>query len=136
MADKDDRLRATVEHALRNKPPDPESREPSLTKPDVYNVARHAFHRARHAWSATIPAEVDAESTLWEPLIEQLEYWAYNYLRRRDCLPGAETIRLARALAAEAAMTLMHAEVPYHTDFEPWMQILVQDVVRRRLRWH
>lgn len=136
MARKDDRLRARVEFALRNSSVGSEGGEGAAVNPIVFDASPLPGPATKPNKTTPRQAKRDSETTLWEPLIEQLEYWAYNYLRRRDCPPGAETVRLSRALATEAALTLMHAEVPYNTDFEPWVQILVQDVVRRRLRWH
>jgi len=68
----------------------------------------------------------------WEPLIKQLQRWAYNFLRNDVVdMPPLEN---AQECANEAAITILGAHFPYDTDFEPWAYVIVKNVCSKFIR--
>ena len=62
---------------------------------------------------------------VWEPLMDKLQTWAYNFLLRKNFYPGRETRDVAQECAAEAAIMILNAHFPYDTEFEPWAYTIV-----------
>lgn len=71
---------------------------------------------------------------LWYPLYKKLQRWAYHYLNRKN-FPhnGRDRFRHAVDCATEAATRLLHARFPYDIDFDPWLSVLLQNVIRKHI---
>lgn len=61
----------------------------------------------------------------WQPLLLNLQTWAYNFLRRKGFAPGLSTREIAEECATEAALRLLDAHFPYDTEFNPWAHTIV-----------
>ncbi|MFZ0547290.1 MAG: RNA polymerase sigma factor [Candidatus Promineifilaceae bacterium] len=68
---------------------------------------------------------------VWEPLFVQLQWWAYNFLRKKDFPNGGKTFQLAKDCAADAGGELVKAYFPYDTSFEAWACTIVQNHCRK-----
>lgn len=62
---------------------------------------------------------------VWQPLFDQLQLWAYNFLLRKNFMPGDSTRAIAGECATEAALRILDAHFPYDTEFEPWAYTIV-----------
>ena len=74
------------------------------------------------------------DHALWLPLYEKLQRWAFHYLSRKNFPQNGRThTQHALDCATEAATRLLHARFPYDVDFDPWLSVLVQNVVRKHI---
>ena len=64
--------------------------------------------------------QIERSDDVWEPLFEDLQKLAYNFLRKKGLYPSESTFRIAVDCATEAAIAIIQANFPYDTDFEPW----------------
>jgi DNA-directed RNA polymerase specialized sigma24 family protein len=72
---------------------------------------------------------------LWRPLYKQLQRRAYCYLLKRGVSrPEILGLELHIEYAAAAAERLLRANFPYDTAFDPWLTVLIQHTVDRKLR--
>jgi RNA polymerase sigma factor (sigma-70 family) len=67
----------------------------------------------------------DRSDDVWLPLFKQLQYWAYNFLLRKNFVPGLSTSIIAEECATASAMNMLDAYFPYDIDFEPWAHVIV-----------
>jgi RNA polymerase sigma factor (sigma-70 family) len=67
----------------------------------------------------------DRTDEAWQPLFNQLQAWAYNFLRRKNFVPGLSTRAIAEECATEAALRILDAHFPYDTEFDPWAHTTV-----------
>jgi DNA-directed RNA polymerase specialized sigma24 family protein len=67
----------------------------------------------------------DRSDEVWQPLFKHLQAWAYNFLLRKNFVPGLSTRAIAEECATEAALRILNAHFPYDTDFAPWAHITV-----------
>jgi len=77
--------------------------------------------------------QIDKDEEVWGDLFETFQRWSYNYLLKRNFIPGEETFRKATGFAIETALELMNAHFPYDVEFEPWAYVLLQNVCRRQI---
>ena len=64
--------------------------------------------------------QIERSPDYWESLYEDLQRLAYSFLRKKGLFPSESTFRIAVDCATEAAISLIQAQFPYDTDFEPW----------------
>jgi RNA polymerase sigma factor (sigma-70 family) len=67
----------------------------------------------------------DRSDEVWQPLFKQLQVWAYNFLLRKNFVPGLSTSTIAEECATEAALRILDAHFPYDTEFDPWAHTTV-----------
>jgi len=72
---------------------------------------------------------------VWLPLFNQLQLWAYNFLLRKNFVPGPSTRAIAEECATEAALHILDAHFPYDTDFEPWAHTIITITCLRFFRY-
>jgi RNA polymerase sigma factor (sigma-70 family) len=70
---------------------------------------------------------------VWEPLFVEMQWWAYNFLRRKDFPPGQQTFQMAKDCAANAGGKLVQAYFPYDTDFDAWACTIVQNHCKKAI---
>ena len=70
------------------------------------------------------------EAFEWNIWAERFETWAYNFFRKKGMLPE-QAQSLARDSAADTAVVILTAHFPYDCDFEPWANIIVQNMCRK-----
>jgi RNA polymerase sigma factor (sigma-70 family) len=80
---------------------------------------------------------VDKDPAAWKPFFEQLQKWAYNYLRQRS-FPGEVNERSQHAVdcAVEAAGRLLAVRYPYDAIFGCWAYILLQKTCLKHMARH
>jgi RNA polymerase sigma-70 factor (ECF subfamily) len=67
----------------------------------------------------------ERSDAVWQPLFDQLQVWAYNFLLRKNFIPDDSTRAIAEECATEAALRILDAHFPYDTEFEPWAYTIV-----------
>ena len=70
--------------------------------------------------------QIERSPDVWEPLYENLQKLAYNFLMKRGLYPGPATFQLAVDCATDAAIAIIQARFPYDTDFDPWVYNFVK----------
>jgi RNA polymerase sigma factor (sigma-70 family) len=78
--------------------------------------------------------QVARSDKLWEPLLERMRKWAYNFLKRTSYNVNMVTSDNAMDCAAEASITLLNAYFPYDVDLDPWMHVIVQHTCQKFIR--
>jgi RNA polymerase sigma factor (sigma-70 family) len=76
----------------------------------------------------------DRSDDVWLPLLKCLQLWAYNFLLRKNFVPGLSTGVIAEECATAAAINILDAYFPYDTDFEPWAHVVVTNTCLRFFR--
>ncbi len=71
---------------------------------------------------------------VWQPLFRNMRLWAYNFLLRKNFVPGLSTASIAEECAIAAAVNLLDANFPYDIDFEPWAHVIVTNACLRFFR--
>ncbi|MBK8984480.1 MAG: sigma-70 family RNA polymerase sigma factor [Chloroflexi bacterium] len=100
--------------------------------PEAYVWRVFAFYEKWQPYLYQIQEERCAE--YWLPLYEKLKRWAYNYLSSKNYFATpAQKLELATDCAAMAATRLLNARFPYDTDFDPWVYMLLQNVMLKSL---
>jgi RNA polymerase sigma factor (sigma-70 family) len=74
----------------------------------------------------------EGSTTAWEPLIIQLQKWAYHFLS--NDIVDTPPMENAQECANESAATILGAYFPYDTDFEPWAHVVVKNVCSKFVR--
>lgn len=67
----------------------------------------------------------ERSDTVWQPLFQKLQIWAYSFLLRKNFALGDSTRVIAEECATEAALRILDAYFPYDTDFEPWAHTII-----------
>jgi RNA polymerase sigma factor (sigma-70 family) len=78
--------------------------------------------------------QVEKCEEVWQPLFQQLQRWAYNFLVGHNFTADSQTHNRAVEYATEAATTLLTAYFPYDGAFEPWAFILTRNVTCKLLK--
>lgn len=70
---------------------------------------------------------------VWKPLFVEMQWSAYNFLRRNHFYPGDQTFQMAEDCAADAACDLVQAYYPYDTEFDAWVCTIVQNHCKKAI---
>jgi len=107
----------------------------SGANPEDY-VKRVVDHYERQREYVTA-VQVTKSDEIWQPLYEQLQKWAYHYLRRRR-FPhegrSSERFEHAVTCATETAGVLIKAHFPYDINFDPWAAVVLQHVCQKHIK--
>ena len=76
----------------------------------------------------------DRSDDVWLPLFKRLQCWAYNFLLRKNFVPGLSTSIIADECATTSAINILGAYFPYDIDFEPWAHVIVINTCLRFFR--
>jgi len=104
---------------------------------DISRVAEYVQRVADHytRLNPYITAIQDARSDdAWLPLFKSMRQWAYNFLLRKNFVPGLSTAAIAEECATAAAVNLLDANFPYDIEFEPWAHVIVTNACLRFFR--
>lgn len=72
--------------------------------------------------------QIEKVAEAWEPVLHQMEKWAYRFLVQSGYPEVATTWQNALDCASEAAGRLHGAYFPYDTEFDPWARVIVRNV--------
>lgn len=77
-------------------------------------------------WHALLEQiQQERSESVWEPLRDKLVHWTYHFLLRKGFHPGKETLRTAEEYVTEVAIAILHADFPYDTELDAWLQQIV-----------
>jgi RNA polymerase sigma factor (sigma-70 family) len=95
----------------------------------VYQVAGYYEELCGYLYQV----QVEKSVSVWKPLFEKMQIWAYNYLRRKNFSADQKTYELAQGCAASAGGDLVHAYFPYDIDFDAWAFVIVQNHCKKAI---
>ena len=78
--------------------------------------------------------QVERATSVWEPLYNQMQIWAYKFFIRKGFSANTTTREIAAECAIEASINVLGAHFPYDTEFERWVHVIVQNACRRFIR--
>jgi RNA polymerase sigma factor (sigma-70 family) len=78
--------------------------------------------------------QVERATTVWAPLLKQMQMWAYNYFIRKGFYKSISTQEIASECVNEAALALANACFPYDIDFGSWAHVIVQNACLKYMR--
>ena len=78
--------------------------------------------------------QIERSSEAWEPLLRDMQKWAYRFLVKKGFLEIKPTWENAQECASEAARNILQAYFPFDTDFEPWARVVVQNTCLKFIR--
>jgi|GEM_PF-786191 len=81
-----------------------------------------------------VKVQVDRDDLTWGSLFEQLQKLSKSYFIRKGFNPAQVNDEIAFGQATEAAMIILMANFPYDTEFEPWVNVIVQNCCLKYMR--
>jgi RNA polymerase sigma factor (sigma-70 family) len=78
--------------------------------------------------------QIERSNEAWEPLLKNMQKWAYRYLVRNGYSENKVTWENAQECASDAARSILKAYFPFDTDFEPWARVVVQNICLKFMR--
>jgi RNA polymerase sigma factor (sigma-70 family) len=91
------------------------------------------YYDAQHEYVASVQLEKDI--SVWQPLFDKLQRWAYNLLRKRlQSNPHSERLEHAVNCATNAGLAIVRSRFTYDTEFDAWVYVLLSYQVNKYVK--